>query len=454
MQCPQAERAHAGKAEARTRSRTHRALRLSPALRSAAQQGHRVHRGGARRLRAARPAAAARRHAGGAGRARLQALRSLRQPTSSATPSCASCRTPTRRCSTRCWRRHRGDCCRSSTRRPWARLPAVQRHLPQAARPVPQPIRSSDRIAQMLDNPRLRRASRPSSSPTASASSGLGDQGAGGMGIPIGKLSLYTALRRHRPGQRRCRSCSTSAPTTPSALDDPLYIGWRHERVRGEDYDDFIEAFVSAVERTLAARAAAVGGLRPAQRHAPAGALSRPAVHLQRRHPGHRGGGAGTLLAAVKVTGEPLADQRVVMFGAGSAGCGIASAADRSDDRREGSRRARRARRFYMVDSAGLAARRHGATRDFQRHFVQPRAEVAAWTSRASRPDHAARRGAQRQSDGADRRLRPARRLHRGRRARHGRASRAADRLPAVESDPRARGDAGRHRTTGPTAAP
>ncbi len=115
---------------------------------------------------------------------------------------------------------------------------------------------------------------------------GLGDLGAGGMGIPVGKLALYTAGAGIHPGNdpsdlpgRRHRH--------RALLDDPLYLGWRHPRLRGEEYDRFIEAFVEGVIDGLPPRRLAVGGLQAAQRDPLARPVPAPSHELQRRHPGN-----------------------------------------------------------------------------------------------------------------------------------------------------------------------
>jgi len=207
---------------------------------------------------------------------------------------------------------------------------------------------------------------------------GLGDQGAGGMGIPIAKLSLYTACDLH------------PATTLPILLDtgtdnrerltDPVYIGWRHERVRGADYDDFIEQFVSAVERRRWPHV-----LLQWEDFARANAgriLDRYRNRLCTFNDDIQGTAAvaaGTLLAATRVTGTALRDQTFVMFGAGTAGCGIGHLLLKLmiDD---GLPEAAAWRRFYAVDRDGLLVEGMSDLQPFQAPFVQPPSAVAGWT--------------------------------------------------------------------------
>jgi malate dehydrogenase (oxaloacetate-decarboxylating) len=206
---------------------------------------------------------------------------------------------------------------------------------------------------------------------------GLGDQGAGGMGIPIGKLALYTACAGIHPQQ--CLPVLLDVGTDNlELLEDPLYIGWRHQRVRGAEYDDFVEAFVSAViERCpkLLLQWEDFAGMNAGR------LLERYRDRLCTFNDDIQGTAAvaaGTLLAAINVTGTPLTEQRIALFGAGSAGIGIASLL-LTAMKNAGLSEAEARRRFYAVDKDGLLVEGMTDIRPAQQPFVQSRFAIATW---------------------------------------------------------------------------
>jgi malate dehydrogenase (oxaloacetate-decarboxylating) len=206
---------------------------------------------------------------------------------------------------------------------------------------------------------------------------GLGDQGAGGMGIPIGKLALYTACAGLHP--------STTLPVlldvgtdNKALLADPLYIGWRHERMRGADYDDFVAAFVDAVRTRwphvlLHWEDFAIGNANRLLAH-----YRDELCSFNDDIQGTAAIAVGAVLAAINVTGVPLREQRIVVVGAGSAGTGICALLLRAMV--EAGLAEREARtRFHLVDRDGLLVEGMTGLQPFQAPFAQSRERVAGW---------------------------------------------------------------------------
>ena len=211
---------------------------------------------------------------------------------------------------------------------------------------------------------------------------GLGDQGAGGMGIPIGKMALYTALGGIAP--EACLPILLDVGTDNEArLADPIYLGWRHHRIRGAEYDDFVDTFIQAVK----ARFPHV--LLQWEDFAGANAarlLDRYRDQLCTFNDDIQGTAAvatGTLLSAINVTGLPLRDQRIAVVGFGSAGIGIARLLE-ATLRRAGLSAEEARRRFYALDRNGLLIAGQPDVRPEQAEFARAQEDVAGWATSPS----------------------------------------------------------------------
>ncbi len=206
---------------------------------------------------------------------------------------------------------------------------------------------------------------------------GLGDQGAGGMGIPIGKLALYTACAGFHPAEVLpiLLDCGTD---NAARLADPLYIGWHSARVRGADYDDFVEEFVSAVDERWP------GVLLQWEDFAGKNAydlLARYRHRLLTFNDDIQGTAAtavGTLLAAVRVTGVPLSAHRVVLYGVGAAGSGIAEMLVKAI-MAEGVDEAAARRTIWPIDRDGLILSDMAGLGPQQVALARDPADVAGW---------------------------------------------------------------------------
>ncbi|HTA59922.1 MAG TPA: NAD-dependent malic enzyme [Candidatus Baltobacteraceae bacterium] len=206
---------------------------------------------------------------------------------------------------------------------------------------------------------------------------GIGDQGAGGLGIPIGKLSLYTLIGGIHP-ERTLPIVLDVGTNNSERLSDPEYIGWRHERVTGQPYFDFIEQFVQAVKQELPGTCLqwedfATPHARPI--------LQRYRDQLLTFNDDIQGTASVTVaaaLGAVKVTGKSLKDQQIVMLGAGSAGIGVADGL-RAAMVDEGLSEQEARSHFWFVDRDGLLHTGRTDLSSEQAVYAQPQDRLSGW---------------------------------------------------------------------------
>jgi malic enzyme len=204
---------------------------------------------------------------------------------------------------------------------------------------------------------------------------GLGDQGAGGMGIPIGKLALYTAAAGIHPA--RTLPISLDVGTDNRALlDDELYLGWRFPRLRGAEYDGLVDEFVTAVKRRFPKALLQWEDFKKANAFRLLDRYRKAILSFNDDIQGTAAVAVAGLMAGVRVTGVPLRDQRVVILGAGAAGIGIARLV-RSTLREAGLDGEALTAAVANLDSHGLLVDDEDVTDEHKRPFVWPAALAA-----------------------------------------------------------------------------
>jgi malate dehydrogenase (oxaloacetate-decarboxylating) len=206
---------------------------------------------------------------------------------------------------------------------------------------------------------------------------GLGDQGIGGMVIPIGKLSLYTLFGGIHPAKTLPIILDVGT-NNETLLKDELYLGLRHNRLTGPEYDDFVDRFVKAVHKRYPKVLLQWEdfGKNNARR-----LLDKYRDKLLTFNDDIQGTAAvtvGALLAAVKVTKQKLSEQRIAILGGGSAGTGIADTITAAL-MQEGLSKEEACHRIYMVDIDGLIHFSSKHIYDSQRPYVQPQSALKEW---------------------------------------------------------------------------
>lgn len=213
---------------------------------------------------------------------------------------------------------------------------------------------------------------------------GLGDQGIGGMGISIGKLSLYTACGGISPAYTLPVMLDVGT-NNEKLLNDPMYMGLRQPRIKQAEYDEFVDLFIQAVKRRWPEAIiqfedfAQPNAMPLLQRYRDKVCCFNDDIQ------GTAAVTVGTLLAACRSKQVKLSSQKVVFVGAGSAGCGIAEQVI-SQMVAEGISEQQARSQIYMIDRFGLLTDSTPGLRDFQQALVQSSSAIANWSYSSEYP--------------------------------------------------------------------
>lgn len=206
---------------------------------------------------------------------------------------------------------------------------------------------------------------------------GIGDQGVGGLGIPIGKLSLYTLIGGVPPAQTLPIILDVGT-NNEQRLADPEYLGWRHERITGDEYYDFVDRFVRAVKKELPDTLLQWEDFSKAHARPILDRYRDQLITFNDDIQGTAAVAAGAIFSGVRASGRRLRDQHVVMLGAGSAGIGVADALREAlvgDGLSETEARSR----FWLINSGGLLHSGRTDLSEEQRVYAQAEDRLAGF---------------------------------------------------------------------------
>ncbi|MFI8529356.1 NAD-dependent malic enzyme [Streptomyces aquilus] len=206
---------------------------------------------------------------------------------------------------------------------------------------------------------------------------GIGDWGVGGIDISVGKLAVYTAAAGIDPA-RTLAVVLDVGTNREQLLDDPLYLGNRHPRVDTGTYDAFIDAYVTTVSRLFPDALLHFEDFGPANARRILDRYRHDRFVFNDDIQGTGAVNLAAVLSGVRASGLPLREHRVVVFGAGTAGIGVADQL-RDALAADGLGHDDATRRFWAVDRYGLLTQDQDGLRDFQQPYARPADEVADW---------------------------------------------------------------------------